>query len=164
MTDSRIDELLEPSLEDGSTESIFSVQSSFWVAFLGGPFAVLIFSGLNSQRLGRMAKDAGLFLVAGLLAGAFTYWATVAIATETTPDWLELLGQGNRGMRTASRLLALLLFSAIFLLHRPFHRAAQAHGKDAPSPWAAALGSVGAGTVLSLAIAAVAISVNGIRP
>lgn len=158
--------LLEPTLGKGSgATAIYSVRAGFFVAFFGGPFAILIFSALNSRRLERLGRDAWIYGMLGLVAVAFVV-ALTPIAVSSPPEWLAAavgwLGEGSRAVRNASRILALLFFGAVFLLHRAFHKAAQLQGLDAPSPWLPGLGAVLAGGVLSMAIVAAVLGATGV--
>jgi hypothetical protein len=158
---SEIESLLEPSLGSGAG-TIYSLRACFFVAFLGGPLAILLFSALNSRRLGRLARDAWVYALGGLVTVAFLV-ALAPVAVEgTPPEWLGWIGgDGKRGLRNASRLLALLLFGGLYLLHRPFHRAARLRGLDAPSPWVPGIAATLAGGAVTVGLVALLTGASG---
>src|SRR5687768_8037512 len=101
--DSQLDSLLQQSLGQARPhEPLYSVRANFFVAFFGGVYATLIFSFLNSRRLGRTRDDAALYL---LLAAAWTAAVVVVAhlhAAGQLPPWLDPTG-GAREMRFAAR-------------------------------------------------------------
>jgi len=131
------------------------------VAFLGGPFAILLFSALNSRRLGRLGRDAWAYVLAATITSGLVLWLAGHAAAQTTPEALAYLGEGRRGVRAAARLFAIVLFGAFYLLHRRYHRAARLRGEDAPSPWLPGIAVSILGAVLATALVAVAMGVGG---
>ena len=155
----RIEGLLEPTLEsETSPTSIYSTQACFFVAFLGGPFAILLFSALNSRRLGRLARDAWIYVLGGIGVSIFVILMAQTVAAGAPPEALGWIGEGRRGLSNASRLLALVLFGIVFLMHRPFHRAARLSGDDPPSPWLPGLAATVIGAALSVAFVAAVVA------
>lgn len=131
-----LDALLQPTLGgQRSAAALYSVRASFMVAFFGGVYASLLFSFLNSRRLGRTREDGWLYaLIAGLWT-AFLAWGGYALALDQLPDWLAPTGQHARDFRYIARACALLVFGGIYLRLRRFFRAADLAGMEAPSPW-----------------------------
>ena len=152
----RLDALLQPTLGDRvKATSIYSVRASFMVAFFGGPFAAVIFGGLNSRRLGRLGKDAWL-LILGLL-GFCAYTAAIgygldAFGFEASSSSTELTREQSRTFRMIARVLGLAFFGGIFLLHRPFHKAAELVREDSPSPWGPGIAASLVGGLISVAM------------
>lgn len=142
--------LLKPSLSgSGSAPAVtlYSTQSSFLVAFLGGPAAIVLYSALNSWRLRRPLD-------------ALAYLATLALTTlmmideeHGGPLFSWFLGYFGRGSeRYLWRLLALAAFGAFYLMHRKQHRSAQLFGEKPPSPWLAAIACMVGGFALTVAL------------
>jgi hypothetical protein len=152
------EDLLQPSLGSGaSPQPLYSPRANFFVAFFGGPFAMIPFSALNAMRLRRLPADLPMYGAAVACAiGAFyalletSAGAAVAAALgyEETPA---------RAYRFVSRALALVLWGAFHLRHRRFQRSAELLGGARPSPWLPGLactvlgGAVGVGVVALLA-------------
>ena len=152
--DSKLEGLLEPSLAGGSgARAIYSLRACFFVAFFGGPFAILLFAGLNSRRLGRLAADAWIYAVGAIVTVVFIAFAFQGLDSGTAPAWLSALGEGPRATRVATRILAMALFGVVFLAHRRFYKAADLSGEDPPSPWLPGIGATLVGALLSIAIA-----------
>ena len=119
------------------------------MAFFGGPLAITIFSGVNSQRLGRLAKDlpaylAGVAVFAALVYARFQY-----------PDWFQSEGGSSTASRLASRGSALLLWGGFYLLHARYYRAMSVTGTQHPSPWVPALASIFLALAVSVGVIAV---------
>ncbi len=157
-----LESLLDPSLE-GSVRSdpIYSVQACFFVAFLGGPFAIIFFSGLNAHRLRRLARDAWALVLAALVTAFFIGLISLRDAGGEVPEWLSFLGDGRTGVRNFARLLALVLFGGFYLLHQRFHRASALRADEAPSPWVPGLVATLAGLGATTAVIAVAKGMGG---
>jgi hypothetical protein len=145
--------LLTPSLSGSNTQqvSLYSTQSSFLVAFLGGPAAIVLYSALNSWRL-RRAVD------------ALAYLATLAVVLLLMMDherggpvftaFTDYFGKGSE--RYLWRLLALAAFGVYYLMHRKQHRSAQLFGTKPPSPWIPAIACLVAGYGLTVVLLALA--------
>jgi len=143
--------LLQPSLSASAAPApaLYSTQSSFLVAFLGGPVAIVLYSALNSWRL-RRPVDIVAYLV--------TLALVVALMVDHDHGgplfsaFVDYFGAGSD--RYLWRLLALGAFGAFYLLHRKQHRSTQLFGGKAPSPWIPAIACMVVGygvTVLLLA-------------
>ena len=145
-----LEALLQPTLAGrGPTPALYSVRANFLVAFFGGVYATLLFSWLNSRRLGRARED-GLFyaLIAVLWTGAVMAIAYL-MALDRLPSWLAQTDRPARDIRYLGRVVALLVFGVIYLRLRRFFKAAQIAGVESPSPWKPGLAIVAAAIVLS---------------
>lgn len=151
------DDLLKPELSaQADHRQIFSVQAGFFVAFLGGPVAIACFSGINSYRLGRLARDLPVYLLAACAALALLYIFV------TQPG---LFGDGEtsevaRTYRLVNRGLALLSFGIFYLMHRTNYRTAALVGEP-PSPWSAGIACVLFGIGLSIVATGVLSTFSG---
>ena len=159
-----LDALLQPSLaHTGLREPLYSVRAGFVVAFFGGLFASLLFSGLNSRRLGRTHQDAWLYAVIACIWAASLLWLGYAEATQTLPSWLSVTRDAHRDIRYASRALALAVFGLCYSRLRQFYVAATLAGQDPPNPWKAGLSCAAIGSVLTYLIAALGASLSAMR-
>ncbi|MFB9243593.1 hypothetical protein IV454_28330 [Massilia antarctica] len=128
--------LLTPSLSPSRAPAaiLYSAQSGFLLAFFGGPFAIILYSALNSWKL-RRPLDALAYLPALALSTAFF----VAIQAGYAPliSVIDAIGAG--GERILSRALAMALFGVVYLMHRKQHRSAVLFGAKPPAPWIPAI-------------------------
>lgn len=145
------DNLLVPSLSNKRHNvGLYSVRSSFLVAFFGGPIAQILYSTLNSYRLKR-PQDSLFYLGAIVLSCLLFYFQIEGGLAVLTPLVDGLLDE-NHITRNLPRLLALLIWGGAYLLHRNFHRSAQLFNMPAPNPWIPALLCMGVGYLLSTVI------------
>ena len=147
----RVAELLQPSLGAKSATAIYSVRASFFVAFFGGPFAIIFFSMINARRLGRLKDDAWVYALAALVTIATLALGVYLVGIGAFPEIGD--NDARRWVRYGHRVVALLIFGALYLRHRPFYRAAEML-VDAPSPWLVGIGCVVASGVMQFAAAA----------
>jgi hypothetical protein len=160
---SHLDQLLEPSLSDGTrATSIYSARAGFMVAFFGGGLASSIFGALNSRRLGRLGEDAWLYALGMLFFAGAAVAAGYAVAAGV--DFATLGEDARRqgsALRILSRALGLGFFGLVFLRHRRFYKATELAGEDAPSPWLPGLGCIAAATLISLVLAGIGAVIGG---
>ena len=135
------EDLLRPTLSD--TERVPELYGStgfFLSAFFGGPAGAVIYGGFNSHRLNRLKKDVPLLLL--IFIGA--YLLPYALYQQ---GWLQQLaamagGRATRNYELILRVLGLLSFGAIYLMHRHFFRAARIVGSDGLSGWRPGIAAV----------------------
>ena len=140
-----MDELFKPSLScDKPAVSLYSSRAGFFMAFLGGPLAITLFSALNSRRLDRLKQDMVFYAI-----GTVLFFVLMYIMLSASPDgenvmkWLLEQRRNTPFFRYGSKVLALVLWGGYYFMHRPYHRAMQFAGIDSPSPWKGALTSLG---------------------
>ena len=141
--------LLTPSLSaSGPPVSLYSIRSSFFVAFFGGPAAILLYSGFNSWRLRRL-RDIPAYLAGAALLALLVYGTRDDVDSFV---WLrhEL---GGDTIRVLSRALALLLCGMFYLLHKKQHRSASLFNSKAPSPWIPAIACMALGYGVTVGLA-----------
>ncbi|NHZ87863.1 hypothetical protein F2P45_02280 [Massilia sp. CCM 8733] len=128
--------LLTPSLSPSAAPAanLYSVQSSFVLAFFGGPFAIILYSALNSWKL-RRPLDALLY-VAGL-ALAVSYLVAFMTGYAPLARLIDLIG--GSAADALWRALALALMGIVYLMHRKQHRSAALFASTTPSPWIPAI-------------------------
>ena len=128
--------LLTPSLSPSAapTANLYSVQSSFVLAFFGGPFAIILYSALNSWKL-RRPLDALVYLAGMALAVSYL----VAVWTAYAPMVQLVNVIGRSAAEALWRALALALMGVVYLLHRKQHRSAALFAGQTPSPWVPAI-------------------------
>jgi len=120
--------LLSPSVAAARTERGYSVTATFLTAFFGGPLAAVFMHGLNSRFFGRWARDQVLLAAALLLAiGGVIGLAILRVRPDLAPFAPGFFADSSR-VRIASRVLALLLWAALYLRLRPSYRAAELMG------------------------------------
>ena len=99
---------------------------------LSGPVAVGTIMAINAKRLGRLGRDAWIFV-------------TIAVATVilmfvivNSPDLFTIEDQ-REGSRTVGRYAlhgaGLLILALVYLRYRPYYRAMAVSGLDSPPPW-----------------------------
>jgi len=133
--------LLTPSLSATTRPvTLYSVQSSFLVAFFGGPAAILLYSGLNSWRLRRTA-DIPVYMLGTALVAGLVY--ALLFQPMIFADVFELLGDDtNRALRV---VLSLAICGVFYGLHQKQHRSAAFFHDKPPSPWIPAIICIAAG-------------------
>ena len=150
--------LLEPVLDESrASEPLFSNAANFWVAFLGGPFALLGFSWLNTKRLGRQSEDLWLYVLCAVLS-IVGFAVVVGYAIQSDPalsaddDIWSAIGSHRREIRFVPRLMGVALYGVFFFLYRRFYKAAAMYRQEHPSPWSAGIGAVVLGGVLQFGV------------
>lgn len=133
--------LLTPSLSATTRPvKLYSVQSSFLVAFFGGPAAILLYSGLNSWRLRRTA-DIPVHLAGAAVVAGFVY--ALLFQPALFDGLFDLLG--NDMVRALRTVLSLAICGVFYALHQKQHRSAAFFGDKPPSPWIPAIVCIAAG-------------------
>lgn len=133
------DSLLTPSLTEHRQPSrLYSATSSFWVAFVGGPLAVILYAALNSYRL-RRPLDAFAFVAALLAFGGMLYLVITFSERAVMLSLSDFLGSRNSTVRVLQHSCALLCWAGFYLLHRKQHRSMALFADQAPNPWLPAL-------------------------
>lgn len=146
-----LEELLRPTLGEASAQRpLYTVQAGFLTAFFGGLYAACLIGGLNSRRLGRLARDAWIYAVAALAWTATLLWFGYGSEAGLLGEGWRITGGAGRTLRFGGRLLALVLFGLIHLRHRPMIRLQQLLGTSPPNPWPVALTAIAGGCVLTL--------------
>jgi hypothetical protein len=133
-------DLLRPSLSDTGQVAAapYTLQTSFFSAFFGGPFASAAMLLLNARRLGRLQRDLGWAMV---IAIAFVAWLVYVYTTPAGHALQVKLAEwvGGRSMALAERLMALLAFALNAALHRREQRSADLFGLKRPNGWIAGI-------------------------
>lgn len=144
--------LLRPSLAgaDQPAPRLYSTQSSFLVAFIGGPAAIVLYSALNSWRLRRPVDTVAYIVTLALVV------ALMLDGDSGGPVFSAFVGYfGTGSERYLWRLLSLAAFGAFYLMHRKQHRSAQLFGDKPPSPWIAGIACIAGGYGLMMVLQAV---------
>jgi hypothetical protein len=148
------EDLLQPELGGGRDHvPLYSARAGFYVAFLGGPIAIALFSALNSKRLGRLHKDIYVYLLVSIAALSFLVFGA---------NNLELFSFGSsndnprRNLRLAFQLVGLLSFGLYYLMHKRNYRSEQIFGESPPSPWSAGILCTLGAIAISFAVLALA--------
>jgi hypothetical protein len=155
-----MNDLLEPSLQEpGPATRIYSIRSSFLVAFLGGPFAITLFSALNSRRLGRLPRDLPFYAI-GLLATVLVIaWIWPENGARSFVEFAEQR-RADPMLRYGARAVGLVLFGYFSWMHRVAHRSVKLVGDQYAKPWLPAIACMLIGGVIQ---GAVTLLVNQLR-
>lgn len=149
MSSGTTDSLFAPSLEGERTlRPTYSIRSQYFVAFFGGPLAILIFGALGARLLGRLQKDWWLFALIAVGVLLQIYFVTDFLAAEDTT------AASARNVRLVNRVISVVWVGVLYLRYRAFHRAIDLTGRDRPNPWKAGLGSIAASIVVGIVVAA----------
>lgn len=128
------DELLQPSIgETAVAKAPYTTLTAFLTAFIGGPFAIIALTALNSFRVLRLKRDL-IFLIPAL-----------ALSLVLAP------ALGLAGGLLPLRLFALVLFGFGFLLHKREHRTADLMGIKRPNGWIGGLACIITGNAIFFA-------------
>lgn len=129
------EELLRPTLSEHTQNAApYSIQTTFFTGFFGGPFAALAIIGWNAARLRRLPRDLpvlALLLALVLLAGWGLHATQAGFAFQAA--FAEKFGSGS--VRFGYRLSGLLIVGAGYLLHRREQRNAELVGMSRPNGW-----------------------------
>ncbi|KQQ32440.1 hypothetical protein ASF61_15535 [Duganella sp. Leaf126] len=132
------------------------MQSSFLVAFFGGPAAILLYSGFNSWRLRRLA-DLPVYALGAALVVGFVY--ALRFHPALFAGLYALLGDATfRAVRT---VLSLAICGTFYALHRKQHRSGAFFHDKAPSPWIPAIACIVAGYGIMIGLVT---AVRGMAP
>ncbi len=142
---SMLDSLLTPSLSSTqANKQISSPGFSFFVAFLGGPCAIIAFSAINSYKL-RRPFDAAAYLIAVTAFFGLLFLIKHPLMATTTV-WLQQQ-LGPRHAFYLMRCYALLLWGLFYLMHLKTHRCAALFNDTPRIPWLSALACTGFGYI-----------------
>jgi hypothetical protein len=143
------DDLLQPTLtaERGVATAIYSAQTGFYSAFLGGPVAALLIAGINASRLGRLRQDLPLFAAALAIFIAVAWWMFDGPAVAYLIERL-----GGSGPHLTLRALGLVYFGVFYLVHRRHYRNMEMMGIEPPNGWAVGVPCTLAGFAVSALI------------
>jgi hypothetical protein len=148
------EDLLRPTLADyqrlpGRVPGLYNSTGFFLTSFFGGPLGAAIYGGANSRRLGQLPKDLPLLVVVVAAAFLLPY-----VLHET--GWLQgvaasMGGSAARNYGLFMRGLGLLVFGAIYLMHRQFFRSARVSGVTEVKGWVPGIAGLVAGIAANAA-------------
>lgn len=121
------EDLLKPTLGGAASGGarLHSAATGYLASFFGGPVAGAIVALANSRRLGRMRQDWPLLPGALLVEGLLQMWLLRGGAR------LMEAALGQVGPVLMNRVVGLLFFGAIYLLHKRYYRGARVMGLGA---------------------------------
>ena len=129
--DADVADLLKPSLSGGiPVAPLYSVGVGY-VLSLVGPFAVGTIMAINAHRLGRLAKDAWIFVIVFAVATA------LPLAFVLDPSLFQIDLNGDEvSFRWALTIgTGLAIMGLLYLRYRRYYRVMMLSGIDSPSPW-----------------------------
>jgi hypothetical protein len=129
-------DLLQPTLDSNAPVLMapYSVQTTFFTGFFGGPLAALGIIGLNSYRLCRLSRDLPSLIALGVAVLAATWFIFASPSGLPVLAWITDLADGS-GRRIVTRFLGLLFVGAGYLLHRREQRNANLLDVKRPNGW-----------------------------
>jgi hypothetical protein len=149
--------LLTPTLSEGAKPiAIYSVRAAFFVAFLGGAGASILFTAINAQRLGRLSKDAWLLALGAVVIVGYSIAIGIALGDPSLLGTIGPFVASRSFVRFGGRALGLVLWGLAYAVHRPFHRAAEMMDLAPPKPWKPGIVCTIIGGGLQVALAAAA--------
>jgi hypothetical protein len=144
------DDLLRPTLSaNEAVPSLYHPTGLFLSSFFGGPLGAAIYGIANSLRLKRLSRELPLLLV----FAAAGFGLCLALDRSGLLGYLSNL-MGGRQLRNYEiflRALGLMVFGAIYLMHRRFLRAATATGTGFIAGWLPGFVAVVVGAVGNMA-------------
>lgn len=147
------DDLLAPVLGTAQLPvPAYSTGAQFLTAFFGGPFAIILFAGLNAYHMGRSHKDGWRFVLAMIVSITLVAWIVLVFQGISPPAWIvDLFGDDTgRAVTWIVRGFGLFVWLALWLPNRRFHRAAEIMGIEPRRPWIPALICISTAIVMQL--------------
>jgi hypothetical protein len=141
-------DLLTPSLsaDHGRSAAIYSLRTGFLTAFFGGPVGGATIALLNSYRLGRLAVDWPIALLAIAVSAAMDWSITHGVWR-----WLDAsLGRGSVSL--AVRLVDVAFFAVVYALHRTYYKGMAVLGITSPNGLAVGVGAIIVGVLADAAL------------
>lgn len=126
--------LLQPSISPQGTFSVYSPRATFMTAFFGGPFAAVLIHALNMKRLGRWRVQAPALAAALVVALLFSVYQAVAMARPHLLPFGDAVpaNSANGTLRILARVVALVVWGALYLRFRTLYRASQLAAEHPP--------------------------------
>lgn len=149
-------DLLSPVLSaEKPPAAIYSTRAEFFTAFIGGAFAILLFSALNATHLDRLRADLWRYILAAIISVAVIVGVVYLRTADPAPAWVPaaLTGEARGAIRWAGRGYALLVWLAFWLPYRRYHKTAEMMGIAPRNPWKAAIACIVAGIAIQFAVA-----------
>jgi hypothetical protein len=142
------DDLLQPSLTEDRVEAtaIYSPTAGYVCSFFGGPIAAVAFASVNSRRLGRLPADLPWLIAALALFVIALWWAFMGRYPDPLQPWIQ------ENVEISVRVLGVVYFGAIYLLHRRHYRAMQMMGIESPNGWGVGFACAAIGILSVIAI------------
>jgi hypothetical protein len=147
--------LLTPVLESEQMPvPAYSTGAHFFTAFFGGPFAIILFSALNASHMGRLQRDAWRYVLAMILSLVAIGWVISVSQSGSAPPWMVELfdSDTSRAVRWGGRAFGLVVWLALWLPYRRYHKAAEIMGVEMQKPWGPAIGCIVAAIMLQFAM------------
>lgn len=144
-----LEALLQPSLiKSDSPTAIYSSSTHFWVAFLGGPTAVVLFALFATYKIQKLKQHLlllSIFLLGSLASSAFIFW----LLANHWPHVLMLGTSAVKSARMINQMTALMFYGGIYWALRPYFQLGQLTG-ETPSPWLPAIAAIMLGFCINL--------------
>ena len=123
--------LLQPSLSGGDPVApLYSVGVGY-ILSLAGPLAVGTIMAINAHRLGRLARDAWIFVIVFAVAVALP----AAFVHDPSLFEIDVNGDETSFRRVVVIGTGMAIMGLLYLKYRRYYRAMMLSGVDSPSPW-----------------------------
>lgn len=139
-----MDDLYRPTL-NRSPSKLYSSATTLVVTFLGGPIAAIYILGANSRALHTLRRDCCVYL----MTLAMFVGVLVLVARTEDPSALLVGGYKIQTM-VVTHGIALLSWSAIYMMHRRYLNVLDIMDVPARPPWRASIIAVVVGIALSV--------------
>ena len=137
-------DLLQPSLDKESSATIYSSTALFLTAFIGGAYAVILLSTLNSERLDQLRSDLSKLLICFFIT-------VVALSAFEIYMTISNIDNGLSDSHLANRIIGISLFFYFYNSYRVNYRLREKLNRKSPDyEWLATLGCIITGISLSL--------------
>jgi hypothetical protein len=145
------DYLLRPSLsgEAAPETTIYSATTGYMAAFFGGPVGGAVVGLVNAWRLRRLGRDWPLALAAIAMAVGLSWWNVRGGGGAWLTEQF-----GRSGTEIALRVVGLVFFAGVYLIHRRYYRSMEMMGNEPPSGWVLGFAGAVVGLVATFSIMA----------
>jgi len=158
-----MENLLKPELAvEDSAQSIYSSRALFFTAFFGGPLALIFLAAKNSKMLNRLQTDIMIYIGAIIGFIVFLYFVIVVPENAEGLKWLGEYRRANPVFKYGPRALALVFWSIVYALHRPYHKAMTVMGLEPLRPWGQAILCSIIGAIIQMGILLGILSIRGV--
>lgn len=142
MPEPSLESLLKPSLQGHAMQgAMYSTTAHGFVAFFGGPLAVVLFSLWGVRRTGLLRQHGLLYALLLLLALA-TVATIVWWRTHGWPAGFNLGGTAASTARYTLQLTGMAMFGLIYWCMGPYFRVSTLNQRP-PGPWLAGIVCIG---------------------
>ena len=135
-----LEHLLQPTLSNEEQRvPIFSVRTCFLTAFFGGPIAIILLSGLNSDKLKRLKNDLKYYFLGAVVYLLYLFIILDIPEGANASEWMTIQRRENMFYRYGSRGMGLIYWAACYYIHKQFYKTMDIFDMIPPNPWKTAI-------------------------